>query len=60
MTGPTVLTILRMLLSVAFVVFALLPEMWARITALVIFILASVFIICYVDRWKLTGGFRGE
>ncbi|MBQ5812364.1 CDP-diacylglycerol--glycerol-3-phosphate 3-phosphatidyltransferase [Candidatus Saccharibacteria bacterium] len=42
LTGPTILTMLRMLLSVAFVAFALLPDMWAKITALVIFILASV------------------
>lgn len=42
MTGPTYLTILRMLLSVAFLVFATLPDTWARITALVIFIVASI------------------
>lgn len=41
-TGPTVLTILRMVLSVAFVVFASLPDLWARITALVIFIIAAI------------------
>lgn len=42
MTGPTYLTILRMLLSVAFMVFATLPDTWAKITALVIFIVASI------------------
>ena len=42
MTGPTYLTILRMILSVFFVVFALLPDTWAKITALVIFIVASI------------------
>lgn len=42
MTGPTYLTILRMLLSVAFLVFATLPDTWPRITALVIFIVASI------------------
>ncbi|MDO4747154.1 MAG: CDP-diacylglycerol--glycerol-3-phosphate 3-phosphatidyltransferase, partial [Candidatus Saccharibacteria bacterium] len=42
MTGPTYLTILRMLLSVVFLVFATLPDTWARITALVIFIIASI------------------
>lgn len=42
MTGPTVLTILRMVLSVLFVIFALLPDVWAKITALVIFIIASL------------------
>ena len=41
-TAPTILTIIRMLLSVAFVVFALLPDTWAKITALAIFILASI------------------
>ena len=41
-TGPTCLTILRMLLSVAFLVFATLPDTWAKITALVIFIVASI------------------
>lgn len=42
LTGPTCLTVLRMLLSVAFMVFATLPDMWAKITALVIFIVASI------------------
>lgn len=42
MTGPTYLTILRMLLSVAFMVFATLPDTWAKIAALVIFIVASI------------------
>lgn len=42
LTGPTYLTILRMILSVLFVVFALLPDTWAKITALVIFVIASL------------------
>ena len=42
LTGPTILTILRMALSVLFVIFALLPDTWAKITALVIFIIASL------------------
>ena len=42
MTGPTYLTILRMLLAVAFTVFATLPDTWAKITALVIFIIAAI------------------
>ena len=42
LTGPTYLTILRMILSVVFMVFATLPEIWAKITALVIFIIASI------------------
>ncbi|MBR2840148.1 CDP-diacylglycerol--glycerol-3-phosphate 3-phosphatidyltransferase [Candidatus Saccharibacteria bacterium] len=41
-TGPTYLTILRMLLSVVFMVFALLPYHWASIVALVIFIAAAI------------------
>ena len=42
MTGPTILTILRMLLSIIFMIFALLPYTWARITSLTIFIIASL------------------
>ena len=42
LTGPTYLTILRMLLSVIFIVFVLLPDDWAKITALVIFIVAAI------------------
>ncbi|MBR3248839.1 CDP-diacylglycerol--glycerol-3-phosphate 3-phosphatidyltransferase [Candidatus Saccharibacteria bacterium] len=42
LTGPTILTILRMLLSIIFVIFALLPDTWAKITALVIFVIASL------------------
>ncbi|MBR3172407.1 CDP-diacylglycerol--glycerol-3-phosphate 3-phosphatidyltransferase [Candidatus Saccharibacteria bacterium] len=42
MTGPTILTIFRMVLSVLFVVFALLPDTWAKVTALTIFIIAAL------------------
>ena len=42
MTGPTYLTILRMLLSVVFVIFATLPHTWAKIVALVVFIVAAI------------------
>ncbi len=42
MNGPTVLTILRMLLSVVFMIFLLIPETWAKIVALVIFIVAAL------------------
>ena len=42
MTGPTILTILRMFLSIVYMVFALIPYTWARITALVVFIIASL------------------
>ena len=41
-TGPTVLTIIRMILSVAFVVFSSLHQNWANITALVVFIVAAI------------------
>lgn len=42
MTGPTLLTISRMVLSIFVMVFAILPDTWARVTALVLFILASI------------------
>ena len=42
LTGPTYLTILRMLLAILFVIFAMLPATWAKILALVTFILAAV------------------
>ena len=42
MTGPTYLTILRMLLSVIFMIFALLPYGWSSIVALVVFIAAAI------------------
>ena len=42
MNVPTLLTILRMLLSVIFFVFALIPHTWSQITALVIFIVAAI------------------
>ncbi len=41
-TGPTYLTILRMILSVAFMFFALFPDMWAKVVALVVFVVASI------------------
>ena len=39
---PTILTLSRMVLSVAFVVFVLLSATWAKVTALVIFIVAAI------------------
>ena len=42
MNGPTVLTILRMILAAAFTIFALIPDLWARVTALTIFIIAAI------------------
>ncbi len=42
LTGPTILTILRMLLSILFMIFALIPETWSKIAALIIFIVASL------------------
>lgn len=41
-TGPTYLTLLRMLMAIFFVCFALIPEFWAHVTALVIFVFASL------------------
>ena len=41
-TGPTYLTLLRMLLSAAFVIFAMLEPVWAKIVALVLFIVAAL------------------
>ena len=42
MTGPTILTIIRMLLSVLVVIFTLIPDTWAKITALVVFIISAI------------------
>ena len=42
LTGPTYRTIARMLLSVHFLSFVLIPQTWARIIALVLFIIASI------------------
>lgn len=42
LTGPTYLTILRMILSVVFMIFALLPYHWSSIIALIIFIAAAI------------------
>ena len=39
---PTILTLSRMALSVAFVIFVLLPATWAKVTALFIFITAAI------------------
>lgn len=42
LTGPTYLTIARMIVSVLFMVFVLLPETWARIVALVLFVVGAI------------------
>lgn len=42
LTGPTYLTIARMILSVLFMVFVLLPETWAKIVALILFIAGAI------------------
>ena len=42
LTGPTYLTIVRMVLSVVFFALALTPEVWAKIVALILFIAASI------------------
>lgn len=41
-TGPTIVTIARMVLSVAFFVFMLAPAIWARIVALVLFVIGTI------------------
>ncbi|MBQ3476341.1 CDP-diacylglycerol--glycerol-3-phosphate 3-phosphatidyltransferase [Candidatus Saccharibacteria bacterium] len=41
-TGPTWLTILRILLAILFMIFILYPASWAVVTAFIIFIVASV------------------
>lgn len=42
LTGPTYLTIARMVVSVLFMVFVLLPETWARIVALALFVAGAI------------------
>lgn len=41
-TGPTYLTIARMILSVLFLIFVLLPDTWAKIVALILFIVGAI------------------
>ena len=41
-TGPTYLTIARMIISIVFLFFVLLPETWARIVALALFIIGAI------------------
>lgn len=41
-TGPTYLTLLRMLLAVAFVIFVMLGPVWGKVVALVLFIIAAL------------------
>ena len=41
-TGPTYLTIARIILAIVFAIFAMLPYVWARITAIIIFALATI------------------
>ena len=42
MNGPTILTILRMILSVVFMVFVVIPREGARMVALIVFIVAAI------------------
>lgn len=42
LTGPTYLTIARMILSVLFMVLVLLPETWAKIVALILFVAGAI------------------
>lgn len=41
-TAPTILTVIRIFLAIVFAVFACLPVTWARIVALLVFIVAAV------------------
>ncbi len=41
-TGPTYLTLLRMLLAVAFVIFVMLGSVWAKVVALALFVIAAL------------------
>lgn len=41
-TGPTYLTLLRMFLAVVFLIFVLLPPTWAKVVALVLFIVSAL------------------
>lgn len=50
MNGPVYLTIFRIFLSVPFLVLVLLPDIWAKIIALILFIVASL--TDFIDgRW---------
>ncbi len=42
LTGPTYLTIARMIISVIFMIFVLVPTAWARIVALVLFVAGTI------------------
>ena len=42
LTGPTYLTIARMILSILFMIFVLIPETWSRIVALILFITGAI------------------
>ena len=42
LTGPTYLTIARMIISVIFMIFVLIPATWARIVALVLFVAGAI------------------
>ncbi len=42
LTGPTYITIARMMLSTAFMIFVLIPETWTRIVALILFIAGAI------------------
>ena len=42
LTGPTYLTIARMIVAVVFMIFVLIPATWARIMALVLFVAGAI------------------
>lgn len=42
LTGPTMLTIARMLLAVLFLIFVIVPANWAHVVALILFIIGAI------------------
>ena len=42
LTGPTCLTITRMIIAIVFVIFVMLPWMWAKIVALTLFVVGAI------------------
>ena len=42
LTGPTYLTIARMIIAVVFMIFVLIPTIWAKVIALVLFVAGAI------------------
>ena len=42
LNGPTCFTIARMIMSIIFMFFVLMPETWAKIVAFVLFVLTAI------------------